>query len=195
MDSSSDLSDPPSSDPPSSPLSVLSKSPSLSPQLSPQSRYPSPLSTAPSGSTSPMKDSICVNPDGAPPAKRRKTEPKPRTTERLNLRASYEHSEEDEDLLGRLTSALRKKKKIVVIAGAGISVSAGSTLLPSLSALFATQILTFPSLQFPTSAPPMAYSRLCEPNTSSRLPASSSSMPLFTSTIHQRHPFMTWFVN
>lgn len=129
MDSSSDLSEPPSSDPPSSPLSELSKSPSLSPR----SRYPSPLSTAPSGSTSPLKmpdpieaDSICVNADGARPAKRRKVEKKPRTTEYLDLRTGYKHDDDDEDLVDRLTSTLRQKKKIVIIAGAGISVSAGS---------------------------------------------------------------------
>jgi NAD+-dependent protein deacetylase SIR2 len=71
-------------------------------------------------------DSICVNPEGGRPAKRRKTERKPRTTEYLDLRAGYSHNEDDEDLIERLTSTLRQKKKIVVIAGAGISVSAGS---------------------------------------------------------------------
>ncbi|KAK9425029.1 putative Deacetylase sirtuin-type domain-containing protein [Seiridium unicorne] len=141
MDSSSDLSDPPSSDPPSSPLSELSKSPTLSPRA----RYPSPLSTAPSGSASPLKmsdpaeaDSICVNPDGARPAKRRKIEKKPRTTEHLDLRAGYSHNEDDEDLVVRLTSALRQKKKIVVIAGAGISVSAGIPDFRSSNGLFRT---------------------------------------------------------
>ncbi|KAH8676248.1 DHS-like NAD/FAD-binding domain-containing protein [Xylariales sp. PMI_506] len=141
MDSSSDLSEPPSSDPPSSPLSELSKSPSLSPRY----RYPSPLSTAPSGSASPLKmaepveaDSICVNPDGAPPPKRRKIERKPRTTEHLDLRSPYEYNEEDEELLNRLTSVLRKKKKIVVVAGAGISVSAGIPDFRSSNGLFKT---------------------------------------------------------
>ncbi|ETS87655.1 hypothetical protein PFICI_01483 [Pestalotiopsis fici W106-1] len=144
MDSSSDLSDPPPSppsDPPTSPLSELSKSPSLSPT----SRYVSPPSTLPSGSASPMKmsepvvkDSICVNTEGARPAKRRKIEKKPRTTEYLDLRAGYDHNEDDEDLVNRLTSTLRQKKKIVIIAGAGISVSAGIPDFRSSKGLFKT---------------------------------------------------------
>ncbi|KAI1859796.1 hypothetical protein JX265_010245 [Neoarthrinium moseri] len=148
MDSSSELSDPPSSDPPSSPLSELSKSPSLSPR----SRYPSPLSTAPSGSASPMKmseninaaaaaadaDSICVNPDGGRPTKRRKIEKKPRTTEYLDLCAGYDHDDDEEELLQRLLRTLRRKKKIVVVAGAGISVSAGIPDFRSSDGLFKT---------------------------------------------------------
>ncbi|ORY62101.1 DHS-like NAD/FAD-binding domain-containing protein, partial [Pseudomassariella vexata] len=130
----------------SSPLSELSKSPSLSPRNSPRdsmSRYLSPPSTAPSGSSSPMKsadaaDSICVNPDGTPPAKRRRVERKPRTTEHLSLRAASEQSEKDEKLLDRLTSTLRKKKKIVIVAGAGISVSAGIPDFRSEDGLFKT---------------------------------------------------------
>ncbi|KAF7522567.1 hypothetical protein G7054_g12089 [Neopestalotiopsis clavispora] len=144
MDSSSDLSDPPASppsDPPTSPLSELSKSPSLSPT----SRYVSPPSTVPSGSASPMKmsepavkESICVNTEGARPAKRRKIEKKPRTTEYLDLRAGYDHNEDDEDLVNRLTSTLRQKKKIVIIAGAGISVSSGIPDFRSSKGLFKT---------------------------------------------------------
>ena len=123
----------PVSSPPSSPLSVLSKSPSLpsSPILMDASnRYPSPSSTSDnSGSASPMKlpdaaGEIQVRTDGPPPAKRRKVaERKPRTTEYIDL---ADRDEEDETQLDRLLSVLRKKKKIVVIAGAGISVSAGS---------------------------------------------------------------------
>lgn len=75
-----------------------------------------------------VENEITVNPDGAPPAKRRRVERKPRTTEYLSLRAASEQSEKDEQLLDQLTNVLRKKKKIVIIAGAGISVSAGSTL-------------------------------------------------------------------
>ncbi|CAJ2513289.1 Uu.00g014080.m01.CDS01 [Anthostomella pinea] len=148
ISSVSDLSDPPSSDPPSSPLSVLSKSPSVSPRASlslDPTRLPSPpSSTIHSGSASPMKPSdmpeleIHVNPDGAPPAKRRRIERKPRTTEHLDLRAASEQSEKDEELLDRLTSVLRKKKKIVIIAGAGISVSAGIPDFRSSTGLFAT---------------------------------------------------------
>lgn len=93
-------------------------------------RYPSPSSSAaPSGSASPIKsdttEEICVRTDGPPPAKRRKVAAKKeRTTEYVDLEARTEESEME---LDRLLRALRKKKKIVVIAGAGISVSAGST--------------------------------------------------------------------
>lgn len=57
--------------------------------------------------------------------------PKERTTEYLDLRAlgessSPEEIKEQDAQLRRLTKALRGKRKIVVIAGAGISVSAGS---------------------------------------------------------------------
>lgn len=67
---------------------------------------------------------IQVRTDDAPPAKRRKVaERKPRTTESLDLDKRDEPAEAQ---LDRLLSVLRRKKKIVVIAGAGISVSAGS---------------------------------------------------------------------
>jgi hypothetical protein len=81
--------------------------------------------------TEPAELEIHVNPDGAPPPKRRRVERKPRTTEYLDLSAASHQSGKDEELLEQLTHALRKKKKIVVIAGAGISVSAGSMHIPS----------------------------------------------------------------
>lgn len=97
------------------------------------SRYPSPSSTAiQSGSASPLKSQdgadigeIQVRTDGLPPpAKRRKiAERKPRCTEYLDLDTRDEAAEAQ---LDRLLNILRRKKKIVVIAGAGISVSAGS---------------------------------------------------------------------
>lgn len=87
----------------------------------------------------PVELEILVNPDGAPPPKRRRVERKPRTTEYLDLSAAAsEQSEKDDELLEQLTHALRKKKKIVVIAGAGISVSAGIPDFRSSSGLFAT---------------------------------------------------------
>ncbi|KAI1807195.1 DHS-like NAD/FAD-binding domain-containing protein [Daldinia bambusicola] len=85
-----------------------------------------------------VENEIHVNPDGPPPAKRRRVERKPRTTEYLDLRAASEQNEKDEKLLEQLTRALRKKKKIVVIAGAGISVSAGIPDFRSSKGLFAT---------------------------------------------------------
>lgn len=72
---------------------------------------------------------------GPPPAKKRKINPpKPRTTEVLDLNSLGEerdgHDHDNEELqYNRLAKALRNKKKIVVIAGAGISVGAGSKLL------------------------------------------------------------------
>jgi NAD-dependent histone deacetylase SIR2 len=75
-----------------------------------------------------MSDStseIQVRTDGPPPPKRRRTAApaKPRTTAYVDLE---NHGDEEDENLERLIAALRKKKKIVVIAGAGISVSAGS---------------------------------------------------------------------
>ena len=132
MDSTSDsaLSSPPSS-PASSPLSFRSKSPT------PPCDYPSPSLTL-SGSRSPSKTrdtpASATDQDGPPPKKKRKlAEQKPRTTEYLDLIALDEGSLDGRDSNGeirlqRLLKALRTKQKIVVIAGAGISVSAGSTL-------------------------------------------------------------------
>jgi NAD-dependent histone deacetylase SIR2 len=77
--------------------------------------------------------------DGPPPAKKRRTAgPKERTTEYLDLTKGQELWEAaDEAQLQRLLAALRKKKKIVVIAGAGISVSAGIPDFRSATGLFA----------------------------------------------------------
>jgi len=66
--------------------------------------------------------------DGLPPAKRRKVaEAKDRTTQYLDLRPE-EEQEDAQVQLDKLLKVLHKKRKIVVIAGAGISVSAGSKL-------------------------------------------------------------------
>ncbi|KAK4173011.1 DHS-like NAD/FAD-binding domain-containing protein [Triangularia setosa] len=132
--------------PPSSPLSVLSQSPSPpSPAMDVFNRYPSPSSTATtSGSATPRKSydmqdlpgEIRVRTDGPPPTKRRRvTAPRPRTTEYVDLE---NYGDEDHGNLQRLLTALRKKKKIVVIAGAGISVSAGIPDFRSSTGLFTT---------------------------------------------------------
>ncbi|KAK0387564.1 hypothetical protein NLU13_3810 [Sarocladium strictum] len=144
----------------SSPLSRLSRTPSLpnSPVIPPMKdeaarRYPSPspTSTTTSGSQSPSKQlsdpigmpsdgSTPAGSDGPPPAKKRKTAaPKERTTEYLDLmKEDPQFNEEDKRQLERLKAALHKKKKIVVIAGAGISVSAGIPDFRSSNGLFAT---------------------------------------------------------
>ncbi|OAA82071.1 NAD-dependent histone deacetylase SIR2 [Akanthomyces lecanii RCEF 1005] len=146
------------SEPPSSPLSVLSKTPSLpnSPILPIDAarRYPSPesLSADTSGTQTPVKRSdrsSSQSDDGSTgdrPSKRRKTatprepkEPKQRTTKYLNLSKSQDDfTSEDTYQMNRLLSALHKKKKIVVVAGAGISVSAGIPDFRSSNGLFAT---------------------------------------------------------
>jgi NAD-dependent histone deacetylase SIR2 len=83
------------------------------------------LSSAPSSSAaSPAPDS---REDGSPPTKKRRTsyEPKPRTTQHLDFQASDVNATQKESL-DRLLKAIHNRRKIVVIAGAGISVSAGS---------------------------------------------------------------------
>ena len=66
-----------------------------------------------------------------PPAKRRRiSERKPRTTEYLDLTRSKLDGE-DKVQLDRLVNVLHKRRKIVVVAGAGISVAAGSKTISS----------------------------------------------------------------
>ncbi|KAK3372391.1 DHS-like NAD/FAD-binding domain-containing protein [Podospora didyma] len=136
------------SSPPSSPLSMLSQSPSLPPTplvMDASKRYPSPTASAlTSGSASPLKssdmsdtpDEIQVRGDG-PPTKRRRlaAPPKARTTAYVDLERPTADNQEH---LDRLMCALRKKKRIVVIAGAGISVSAGIPDFRSSTGLFTT---------------------------------------------------------
>ena len=134
--------------PPSSPLSEFAKTPSppSSPALpplkistkangmsiDPSKRYPSPSATSQSGAASPrkMERDADNDHDGPPPAKKRRVQApprRPRMTRHLDLN-EMDASEDCEIELGYLLRALRTRKKIVVIAGAGISVSAGSML-------------------------------------------------------------------
>jgi NAD-dependent histone deacetylase SIR2 len=70
--------------------------------------------------------------------KKRKVMPKERRTDYLDLtKPENEWSAADDAHLKRLVTALRKKKKIVVVAGAGISVSAGIPDFRSSTGLFA----------------------------------------------------------
>ncbi|RCI15146.1 hypothetical protein L249_6790 [Ophiocordyceps polyrhachis-furcata BCC 54312] len=127
---------------PSSPLSSIPNTPSLpsSPAVlldAAARRYPSPSSSTPSGTQSPIKPIR----DGSPrPAKRRRLlTPRDRTTAHLDLlKPDDVFGHEDNFHLQRLLSALRTKRKIVVIAGAGISVSAGIPDFRSSTGLFAT---------------------------------------------------------
>ena len=124
-----------------------SESGSCSPLSSLGSRSPSPPpDTYPSPSSSqdfPSSLNLFTSPVGAdkgPPAKKRKiAELQPRTTEYLDLRSAspskrpgkdvHELSKPERTQLDKLLKTLRKKRKIVVVAGAGISVSAGSMSL------------------------------------------------------------------
>ena len=64
--------------------------------------------------------------DMPPARKRRKIESRTRTTQNLDLTSDTAQSDYDRtEALDTLLKALRKRRKIVVIAGAGISVSAG----------------------------------------------------------------------
>ncbi|QIX02064.1 hypothetical protein AMS68_007581 [Peltaster fructicola] len=122
----------PSPDGSSSPLSMLSRSPSP-PRTS---NYPSP----PSSQQTSQNGSPC--PDGMdekydqPPAKRRRIS-KERTTEYLDLNHNA-LPEEQQHLLERLVKVIHKRKKIVVVAGAGISVSADIPDFRSKTGIFNT---------------------------------------------------------
>lgn len=127
------------SSPVSSPLSsIASRSPSPPVDYSPVD-YPSPPSSSVSDTgVSPSKSHEAPDRDEPPPAKRQKiVKPRELKTEHLDLRRlndsdDDEHHKIQDAKLRKLMEALRSKRKIVVIAGAGISVSAGSmfTLFP-----------------------------------------------------------------
>ena len=129
---------------PSSPLSELSDSdlpyPSSPPPECALQSLPSPSSSRRSSAkASPapqdMPSPPSSNDDDPPPAKRRKlTDPKERTTEYLDL--TKDITDEEKPQLQRLLNVLHKKRKIVVIAGAGISVSAGIPDFRSATGLF-----------------------------------------------------------
>lgn len=67
--------------------------------------------------------------DPRPPAKRRRVAlPKERTTQQIDLRGDSTVPREDQQpQIDLLVKTLRQHRKFVVIAGAGISTSAGST--------------------------------------------------------------------
>lgn len=109
-------------------LSDLSSDLSSIRSVSPPSDYPTPLSTQEPDVQKPAAKKRGLEDEGveAPP-KRRRTEPKPRTTSYLDLTKDATHIRtEQKAQLDLLLKVLRKRRKIVVVAGAGISVSAGS---------------------------------------------------------------------
>ncbi|KAI9050947.1 hypothetical protein LZ554_005058 [Drepanopeziza brunnea f. sp. 'monogermtubi'] len=130
----------PTASPLSSPLtSVASRSPS-------PLDYPSPPSSDGSekDATKKMRKSPDGGRDSSPPAKRQRiTKERVLKTERLDIKALYDsddsaHHTRMDPQVRRLIDALRTKRKIVVIAGAGISVSAGIPDFRSSTGLFKT---------------------------------------------------------
>ncbi|KAK3725236.1 hypothetical protein LTR37_000747 [Vermiconidia calcicola] len=104
---------------------------------------PSSQQTSQSGSPTPdggmdSSASLTDKEGGPPPAKRRRISSKERTTEYLDLRGrgEVELEAEQQEELERLLHVLHKRRKIVVIAGAGISVSAGIPDFRSSQGLF-----------------------------------------------------------
>lgn len=117
--------------------SELSSIRSVSP---PPIDYPSPQSTQENAeSTSSSQDESQKRPrelDDLPPAKKRKSvEAKPRTTVHLDLQSPSPAADQSSQL-ALLLKVLRKRRKIVVIAGAGISTAAGGEFCAPLSQLF-----------------------------------------------------------
>ncbi|KAK4691907.1 hypothetical protein P7C71_g5192, partial [Lecanoromycetidae sp. Uapishka_2] len=114
-----------------------------------RSRSPSPVFGYPSPQSSQEHNSSCTDSqqgsrkrprecDDGPPAKKRKSlEAKPRTTVHLDLRSSAAAIDQTSQL-ALLLKTLRKRRKIVVIAGAGISTSAGIPDFRSSNGLFAS---------------------------------------------------------
>ncbi|KAF2639882.1 DHS-like NAD/FAD-binding domain-containing protein, partial [Massarina eburnea CBS 473.64] len=105
----------------------------------PRRSYPSPSSSnRSSAKASPAPENMASRPssndDDRPHKKRKLADPKERTTPRLDLRQDLTDS--DKPQLDRLLKTLHKKRKIVVIAGAGISVAAGIPDFRSSTGLF-----------------------------------------------------------
>lgn len=173
----------------SSPLSSIGRTPSPPPVSRPEIAYPSPPASQDSShSGSPCPDGMdssatLSDKDGPPPAKRRRiSEKKPRTTEYLDLRTGIAKPEEQEQL-DRLMNVLHNRRKIVVVAGAGISVSAGSKYIN----LFSNAPAKYPP-QYLTSAPLLGCLHPFGPNTTSKDLESTCLTRLFTRmTLQPRH--------
>ena len=116
--------------------SELSSVRSVSP---PPLDYPSPQSTQENNENIPSSQNGSQKrpreSDDLPPAKKRKSvEAKPRTTVHLDLQLSSSAADQSSQL-GLLLKVLRKRRKIVVIAGAGISTAAGGECYAPLPAV------------------------------------------------------------
>ncbi|KAK5722427.1 hypothetical protein LTR15_005657 [Elasticomyces elasticus] len=141
----------------SSPLSELSRSPSPPPTFSfdfdlasmanrpkgrpklPLHAYPSPPASQQTSTTgSPTPDGMESGIEGRPAKRRRiSRDPKDRTTEYLDLRSGTV-SAAQQDNLDLVLDVLHKRRKIVAIAGAGMSKSAGIPDFRSTEGLFST---------------------------------------------------------
>ena len=195
---SSPLSSPPSSVL-SSPLSSPANSPSPPPEMPPPRSHfrihlpspPSSQSTSQSGSPAPdgTDSSIMSDKDSPPPTKRRRIS-KERTTGYLDLRRR-EVDPEQQPALDRLLKVLTKSQKVVVIAGAGISVSAGSKTSPSPYAIYQFYNANNMS-QSPISAPKKASSEASAKNTNSKDQANTSSTRQCTKMTRQLPPSTAW---
>ncbi|KAF1984808.1 DHS-like NAD/FAD-binding domain-containing protein [Aulographum hederae CBS 113979] len=122
--------------PPTSPMPGVDYLPTpSSSQHSSHKGSPMPDNMPPSAGASAMARDLHGT-DAPPPAKKRKIyERKPRTTEYLDL-TSGEVAADSKPQLDRLLNVLHRRRKIVVIAGAGISVSAGIPDFRSSTGLF-----------------------------------------------------------
>ncbi|KAK0268299.1 hypothetical protein LTR35_015593 [Friedmanniomyces endolithicus] len=140
--------------PPSSPLSFLSRSPTPTSFLEADRAsmanrphvkvkilvpYPSPpASQQTSASGSPSPDGMDSGIDGRPAKRRRiSRDPKNRTTEYLDLRSGTVSADHQENL-DRVLDTLLTRRKIVAIAGAGMSRSAGVPDFRSKEGLFSS---------------------------------------------------------
>lgn len=103
--------------------------------LSPVPDYPSPASSQEPDLLNgisvqiPRKHKLEGSDEQPAPKKRKRAEPKPRKTEHLDLTGGKNSLCDQQEQLDILLKVLRKRKKVVVVAGAGISVSAGSKCL------------------------------------------------------------------
>lgn len=173
--------------------SDLSSVGSLSPPL-PSFDYPSPQSSQDQTSEISGSQQSCLKrfgePTEIPLRKRRKIEPRPRTTEYLDLQAQYDPlCSNQQAQLDTLLGVLRKKKKIVVIAGAGISVSAGSKCT-YFGKIFMIFFLTMS--QYLTSGPPVVFLPPSRTSITSKRPENISSMRPFTRLTHRPRHFILW---
>lgn len=165
------------------------KSPTPPPEMQ-KNPYPSPpRSKHSSQSASPSPDDQMDPSDNPRPAKRRRISEKPeRTTEYLDLSKGLRPDEKTQ--LDRILNVLHKRQKIVVVAGAGISVSAGSKSTHSF--LISRQRVTN-APQSPISVRQPVFSTPSVPSIISRVPERTFlTRRTFTKMLHLPLPSTKW---